>query len=254
MNDQTASTDTEPFDYQGTELEIFLHAENWKRYFLSRIRPYIRGRVLEVAAGMGGTTRVLCSGSEERWVCLEPDGALLSRLAELKDRGEIPSVCEPLHGTTEVLGADDTFDTIIYIDVLEHIEDDKAEAARAVAHLADGGALIVVGPAHQFLFSPFDQAIGHFRRYSLRMLADMVRTFTDSGELRQRRLEYLDSVGFFASLANRLLLKQSNPTLKQILFWDRVLVRLSRVIDPLLFHRAGKSVVGVWTRAVSRHR
>ena len=61
-------------------------------------------------------------------------------------------------------------------------------------------------------------------------------------------MEYLDSVGFFASLANRLLLKQQNPTLKQILFWDRVLVPCSRLVDPLFLFRAGKSVVGVWEK------
>lgn len=235
-------------DYQGEELGVFLHAENWKRYFHSRVAPYIRGRVAEVAAGMGGTTRLLCTGTEERWVCIEPDGALLGMLEERRAAGEIPALCETVHGTLRSLPAADRFDSILYVDVLEHIEDDRDEVARAVSHLAPGGALVVIGPAHQFLFSPFDKAIGHFRRYDLAMLRELVLPFTEKHVLVQRKLEYLDSIGFFASLANRLLLQQKSPSLKQILFWDRVLVRMSRIVDPLLLFRAGKSVVGVWEK------
>jgi hypothetical protein len=52
-----------------------------------------------------------------------------------------------------------------------------------------------------------------------------------------------------ASLANRLLLRASMPTAGQIMFWDRVLVPVSRVIDPVLARSIGKSVVAIWTLA-----
>ncbi len=51
-------------EYQGKELELFERAENWKRYFASFMSPYIRGDVLEVGAGIGGTTKVLCNGQQ----------------------------------------------------------------------------------------------------------------------------------------------------------------------------------------------
>ena len=55
---------------------------------------------------------------------------------------------------------------MLYIDVLEHIEHDLDELARAASHLAPGGHLVVLAPAHQALFSDFDRAIGHYRRYN----------------------------------------------------------------------------------------
>ena len=58
----------------------------------------------------------------------------------------------------------------------------------------------------------------------------------------------MDSVGMLASLGNRLLLKSAMPTAQQIAVWDRLMVPLSRLADPLLLHTLGKSVLGVWTR------
>ena len=58
-------------------------------------------------------------------------------------------------------------------------------------------------------------------------------------------LKYLDSIGFFASLANRLFLKESDPKASQIKFWDKYLVAMSRTIDPLIGFSAGKSIFSV---------
>ncbi len=146
-------------------------------------------------------------------------------------------------GTTEDLVASECFDTILYIDVLEHIDDDRGELTRAAAHLKPGGHVIVLSPAHQFLYAPFDRAIGHFRRYSRSSL----RAAAPAG-LHETRLVYLDSVGLLASAANRLLLSQSMPTESQILAWDRLMIPLSRLLDPLFMGRAGKSILGVWQR------
>jgi len=146
-------------------------------------------------------------------------------------------------GTLETLGDEEKFDTILYIDVLEHIADDLGELRHAATHLAPEGHLVVLSPAHPFLFSPFDTALGHYRRYTLASLIAV-----SPGSLKPVRLAYLDSAGLLASLANRLLLAQSIPRLSQILFWDRFLVRISKFMDPLLRHSLGKSVLGIWKR------
>ncbi|HLJ06446.1 MAG TPA: hypothetical protein VKT26_09245 [Acetobacteraceae bacterium] len=63
---------------------------------------------------------------------------------------------------------------------------------------------------------------------------------------RLSRLFMLDSVGFLASLANRLILRSAMPTMTQITTWDPATVPLSRLLDPLLGYRFGKSVVAIW--------
>lgn len=231
------------YEYVGGELDLFARAVNWKRYFRSHIRPYIRGDVLEVGAGIGETTRHLCDGRQRSWRCLEPDAALAERLTVLLDRSSLVPKPKVEHTSLANLGGEARFDTILYIDVLEHIGSDTEELQRASARLNPGGAIIVVAPAFQFLFSDFDRSIGHYRRYTKRSLA---AAFPAS--MRRLRLAYLDSVGFLASLANRVLLRQSLPTAAQIAFWDRVMIPVSRWLDPMFRRGFGRSVVAIYAK------
>ena len=217
----------------GSELALFEKARNWKAYWRSVIAPFVRGAVLEAGAGIGANTRLLRELQHSRWTVLEPDAGLSA---------QIEGADEVLTGTLDDLPNEHRFDTILYIDVLEHIEDDRAELRHAAAHLNDGGHVIVLSPAHSFLFTPFDSAIGHFRRYTRESLRQAAPP-----ELTLRKLIYLDSAGMLASLGNRLLLRRSMPTESQILAWDRLLVPLSRVLDPIFAGRVGKSVLGVWS-------
>ncbi len=156
------------FEYIGSELEIFRHAKNWKAYYGAKIRPFFGRDVLEVGAGLGATTETLCGGGENRWVCLEPDKEMAGEIEAKIRAGALPANCEAAALTLEELDEAEKFDSILYIDVLEHIEDDRAEVLAAARHLRAGGHLIVLAPAHQFLYTPFDKAIGHFRRYNKR--------------------------------------------------------------------------------------
>ena len=139
------------------------------------------------------------------------------------------------------LESDDRYDSILYIDVLEHIDDDRGEIQIAMQHLAPGGRIIIVSPAHNWLYTPFDKAVGHFRRYNKQSL----RRAIPEG-LKEERVFYLDSVGLLASLANRLFLKQSMPTKGQLNIWDNFLVPMSKIADPLLGYFIGKQIVGIW--------
>jgi Methyltransferase domain len=117
------------FDYVGSELELFANAIHWKRYFADQMRPFMGSRVLEVGAGIGGTTRVLCRGGEARWLCVEPDAALAQQVRALVDRGVLPRCCETRVGTLADLRDEAAFDTILYVDTLEHIEDDGTSSS-----------------------------------------------------------------------------------------------------------------------------
>lgn len=231
------------YRYEGDELTLFREAHRWKAYLREEIRREVRGAVLEVGAGMGGTTRALRDARDPAWTCLEPDGALCDAL-----RAEVATLPSPekitvREGTLASMPEGDRFDTILYVDVLEHIAADREELRLAAARLAPGGAVVVMSPAHPWLFTPFDTAVGHHRRYTLPSL----RALTPEGTV-MTRADYLDSVGLLASLGNRLLLRQGMPTARQIALWDKVMVPLSRRLDPVLSHRVGKSVLGVWRR------
>jgi hypothetical protein len=229
--------------YIGEELEIFAYARNWKQYFSSIISPYFGKNILEVGAGIGTTTAVLYHPRYHSWTCLEPDNNLKQILDRKIKAGVLPSACQTRLGIIHALDQDELFDTILYIDVLEHIAKDHEEIQAAVNHLNFDGTMIVLSPAHQWLCTPFDQAIGHYRRYTRASLGAIK---PDGCSLES--LLYLDSVGMLLSLGNRLLLKQSMPTAEQIKFWDKWFVPISQVFDSVLGFRIGKTIVAIWRK------
>jgi len=234
------------FKYVGSELDLFAAVHNWKSYWSSQLRPVLHGDVLEVGAGLGANTPYLNRSCIRSWTGLEPDPALVEQLAvNVKQVGG--AACDVVCGTLQTVEGE-RFDTIIYIDVLEHIENDRKELQDAARLLRPGGHIIVLAPAHQRLFTPFDAAIGHFRRYDRRML----RSISPPGLLLEK-IWYLDSAGLLLSTANRLFLRQSMPTKAQLHFWDTFIIPISSVLDKLTFGRLGKSIVAVWRRDRGAH-
>lgn len=228
--------------YIGNELDDFAQATNWRDYWCDAVRGFLGRQVLEVGAGIGSATWALYGRNVDRWVALEPDPLLADRLrSEALQRGA--EVVEAVCGTIDAVSKAQKFDSVLYIDVLEHIDDDAAELLKACDRLKTGGHLIVLAPAHQFLFSPFDRAIGHFRRYDKARLRHV-----RPESCREVVMRYLDCVGLCASLGNRLVLRSHAPTRSQVSFWDSRMVPLSRVIDPLLVHSIGKSILAVWRK------
>jgi SAM-dependent methyltransferase len=227
-------------EYVGQELELFTEARNWKSYWSSMVQPYLRGRVLEVGAGLGATTTVLCT-SDMEWTCMEPDPRLARHIGERIARGDLPRTCRVHQGVMTDLPPDERFDTILYIDVLEHIANDGDEVIEATKRLSTTGHLVVLAPAHDWLFSPFDQEIGHCRRYSRATLEQLAGR---SLSLVQSR--YVDSLGLLLSLGNRWLLRRELPTTRNIMFWDRRVVPWSRLLDGWLRFCVGKTVICVW--------
>jgi 2-polyprenyl-3-methyl-5-hydroxy-6-metoxy-1,4-benzoquinol methylase len=230
--------------YKGNELEIFALATNWKRYVGKRTAPFIGKSVLDVGAGLGDAAVYLATSACQSWLYLEPDSYFFDIIQAKIISGELPAICDVLLGTTRTFQQDKLlFDTILYMDVLEHVEDDRSELSRASNLLKDHGFLIIIVPAHPFLYSPFDKRIGHHRRYVKKHFRRIC-----PAEFKIVRLDYLDSVGIVASLANRLFLRNTMPTRKQIDFWDKIMVPISRIIDPLLFNRIGKSLLAVFEK------
>lgn len=230
----------EEYAYVGSELDLFMNATNWKAYWSASVRPYVRGRVLDVGAGLGATFDYLHSAAES-WTCLEPDQELSSRLKQRLSTHPKPP--EVTCGTIDLLPRDTKFDTVLYIDVLEHIEDDRRELAAVSEHMSARSSLIVLSPAFPFLYSPFDKSVGHWRRYTKRSLTSL----TPAG-LTLTKVFFLDGIGVFASALARAT-RRAQPSTSQIQFWDKAIVPVSRVTDALTKPLFGRSIIAVWTKA-----
>ncbi len=229
--------------YIGGELDLFARAKNWKGYIRREICDYLAGDVLEVGAGIGATTAALHDGSARRWICLEPDRQLALRLKARLAPCAIRSTARVVVGSLRAFSERAAFDTILYIDVLEHIREDRAQVETAAALVRPGGYIVILSPAHHWLYSEFDRSIGHVRRYAKSELRELM-----PAGWREVKLRYLDSLGVFLSLSNVLGLRQSMPTEPQIRLWDSFFVPASRVLDRLFFGALGKSVLAVWRK------
>lgn len=231
-------------EYQGSELEVFAAAVNWKRYWSNAIAGYLGETVIEVGAGLGGSTPFLCKDAHKRWLCLDPDPGHVRLLQNKIANGELSPICEAHCGVLSDLAPEAFADTIVYIDVLEHIENDADELRQAIMKLKPGGHIVVLAPAFNFLFSEFDRSVGHYRRYTRQ---DALRLTVPPLSLSS--CFFLDSVGFFAALSNRFFLKKEAPSARDIHLWDRAMVPISRLSDSVLGAWFGKTIIMVWRKA-----
>ena len=212
--------------YLGTELDAFAHASNWKQYLRHVIKPYLQRPCPRSRRRNRRRRRPHSEAARRR------PGRRSNQTPHLPAdcRSAHPSLRDPVRiiiGTLDAIRPEPLFDCVIYIDVLEHIEKDAEELRRAAARLITGGTIVVLSPAHQSLYTAFDEAIGHYRRYDRRSLSALTPAGTTLVDLR-----YLDSTGLWLSLGNRVLLRSSSPTVAQVTLWDSWCIPISRRLDP----------------------
>lgn len=226
-------------DFEFAALE---HAQNYRRALLSEFSDYLRGAVLEVGAGIGHVSRhILQLPAVVKLTAVEP-GAALAR----EFRRRLADV-ELLEGTVESLDLSRDVDSIVSINVLEHVRDDERELATYARMLAArSGHLCLFVPARQEIYAPIDRDFGHYRRYEKRALGKQL----ELAGFDVLRLEYFNLVGYAAWWLNFCVLKQRKFDLAKVVLFDRVIFPLVRAIES----RVGAPPIGQSLLAVARPR
>ena len=212
-------------------LEVMSEAENYNRFLLNVVRRHAPPgrRVLDFGAG-GGQFAVPLTQLGLDVTALEPDAGLRQRIAS---RG-VAAVSGP-----EQL-ADGQFGYIYTLNVLEHIPDDVAALQQLRAKLAPGGTLLVYVPAFPVLYTGMDAMVGHVRRYTRRSLTAAVQ----AAGFAIDRCEYVDSLGFFATLVFKFLGDRSGTINRTALrLYDRAIFPLSRLLDTVARRWFGKNLL-----------
>src|SRR5215204_1717090 len=159
--------------YVGKDLEAMSFAVNYHRWILSIFDPYLGKRIVEVGAGTGLFSRLLLERPLESLSLVEPSQmyAELCRVVEgVHDGTKIDTYNDIFQEVAERISVNQRPDSIIYVNVLEHIEGDEAELRIIHAALEPGGRVFLFVPAFQWLYGSFDREINHFRRYTRREL------------------------------------------------------------------------------------
>jgi SAM-dependent methyltransferase len=223
-------------------LEVIAKAGRFNRWMYETIKPYLKGEVLEIGSGIGNISRLLVDDGFEVTLS-DYDAGYCNKLKE--SFSAQPNVKEIIsidlqHNQFETTyqSYKGRFDTVFLLNVLEHLEDDKAAMENCRYLLKKGGTLIILVPAYQFLYCRFDKELGHFRRYTLNKLVSL---FSTSG-FEILKDQYFNFVGLggwllFGKLLGRPMIGAGEMTL-----YNR-LVPVFRVTDKLLFNKAGLSVI-----------
>jgi 2-polyprenyl-3-methyl-5-hydroxy-6-metoxy-1,4-benzoquinol methylase len=227
------------------DLERLGTAQHFFDWVLDEFDGHLGGRMLEVGAGAGTITRMLADRyPSSRLVALEPAANMaepLAAYAALSDRVTVHQ--ETLSDYVERRDGD--FDAVLYLNVLEHVEDDARELRLAAEVLRPGGALLVFGPALEALYSDLDYKAGHYRRYALAHLCRL----TESAGLAVERARYFDILGVGPYYVVYKLLRQTDISGSTMWGYDRVVVPVSRLLQRVLRRPPlGKNVILVATK------
>ncbi len=225
------------FEYSGLELEAMSIAENYRKYWASKLPPLPNeSHVLEVGAGIGSNVPIIMKHFNHVFL-IEPD---LNQQRVLNDkfkdqahpnRVTIVSSYEELANKLE-------FNLILYVDVLEHISDDFSEIELATSRLSSNGYIFIVVPAFPALYSNYDRKLSHYRRYTKKRLLQIVETRYEISELI-----YIDAIGILGVFGNKIC-GNSNLNVAAVRFWDSILIPISRIIDQhITRYKFGKSLL-----------
>lgn len=238
MTTERPASHLEPGDLVGAAtLERMAAAPRYNRWMFERLRPWVGRRVLEIGAGIGNMSAFLAD--RERLVLTDTEDYYLGRLRKrFADLPHVTVAALRLPAVEPRLAAE-RLDTVVCLNVLEHIEDDRASLRAMRDLLQPGGRLVLLVPALRALYGTLDEALGHFRRYTP---GELHGKFAEVG-FEMRRLEYFNLAGVPGWwFTGRVLRRRLIPT--GALRWYEALVPLFR-LERLLPWRIGQSLIAI---------
>ena len=233
--------------YFGKDLESMSFATNYHRWILAEFLPYLGSSVAEVGAGIGNFSNLLLEANISSLTAFEPSMNMYSQLQEALRRDKRAKTINGFFGKEERANY---FDSVLYVNVLEHIEDDASELVKVHKALKSEGHILIFVPALPWLYSELDRQVGHFRRYTKKNLVEL----TKQAEFSIVKARYFDVAGIIPWYINFTLLKNSISD-GNVSLYDRLVVPAMRVIEGLVSPPVGKNVLVVARKVSSReHR
>ncbi len=221
-----AKQTAEKVEYNGSDnLAIMSHAVNYNSCLYNCVARDIRPgeSILDFGAGNGEYANRFPLGSVDA--------------AEI-DPDLLPLIKQPVY--TDIRQLTKRYDLIYTINVLEHIEQHGEMVKELYTKLKPGGRIKVFVPARQEIFSNMDEHVGHYRRYDKKLVSQIL----EEAGLRVTDCRYYDFAGYFISLLYKWLGKDGRITKESVIFYDRLIFPISRLLDKVTVGQIiGKNVI-----------
>jgi len=230
----------EKHGYAGKDLEAMSFAVNYHRWILSIFEPYLGARVVEVGAGTGSFSELLLERRLESLSLVEPSKAMYQQLCErVAESQNVTTYNDVFENVAEEIRLAERPDSIIYVNVLEHIADDVHELSVINKTLDAGGRIFIFVPALRWLHGSYDRQINHFRRYTR---TELEKKCVAAG-FKVIESRYFDLFGVLPWWVKYKVLQSNSMEPGAVRFYDQRVVPIAKVLESTLSPPLGKNVL-----------
>jgi 2-polyprenyl-3-methyl-5-hydroxy-6-metoxy-1,4-benzoquinol methylase len=224
-------------------LQAVRRAKRFNRWIFSQVKDWLGDEVMEAGCGIGNLTEMVLN--RKRLVCIDNERFYIERLqqayghmtnvtfreADLTVPGEIESTAE-----------EGLFDSVLALNVLEHIEDEVGVLRNFRKILKPGGRVILLVPNNPRLYSKVDAALGHFRRYS----RDSLTHCLEGAGFRVAECRGFNRLGGLGWRVSGKIFRNTTLSTGQMSLFE-LLMPLVRVLEKIPFH-THNSLIAVGVR------
>lgn len=216
--------------------------KNYYSWILQEFQPFLGKRILEVGAGIGTFTHFILSVEEvEKIFLLEPSEELMEHLKDtFRDNNKIEIISSKAEDISSENIRDMNIDTVVFVNVLEHIENDVDLLRKFSAGLKPGSRILTFSPAFKLLYAHIDATAGHYRRYTKKE----IRQKLENSGLEVTYIRYFNVLGFFSWFLFAKLLRADDFSKRGLKLYDTIIPFLQKM-EKLAPPPLGQSVIAI---------
>jgi 2-polyprenyl-3-methyl-5-hydroxy-6-metoxy-1,4-benzoquinol methylase len=222
-------------------MESAVHYNTW---VYSKLKKFIGKAILEVGIGYGNFFQFVTG--YDKYVSIDIDEDVIKTAQNKNDNRTCLVMDAASSEFSKKLGGH-SFDTVICINVLEHIPDHEAAYKNMINVLQPGGCLLLFVPAFNFLYNDMDKLAGHERRY----VKKMCRELNKLTRTKIVKIEYFNPVGAAGWGLNKLFSHKdlgSSQIDKQVKLFDNFFIYFSKASNPVTKYFIGQSLICVFKK------
>ena len=219
-------------------LEAISNAARFNRWMFEAVRPFLKGRILEVGSGIGNISSFFLQEGADITLS-DVRSTYCNALRHRFPGADVlhMDLVDPRFRETFAL-RQAAFDAAFALNVIEHIGDDITALSNMRFLLKPGGVVIILVPAGKLLYNDLDRGLGHFRRYSRKVLTHHLQ----KAGFTVQKVWNFNALGIPAWMAGGLFNRRNEIGKGQMNLYDH-LVPIARYLDLLTLRRLGLSLV-----------
>jgi len=221
-------------------LPYMMRTTNYNNWVFGMFKKYVGKRIVDIGSGYG--TFINYIKDREYIISVEPSKYCYEHLKKtFSDNKNIRIINGDLNDDTAKELSAKNIDTVICLNVLEHIENDRKTIQNINKCLKPGGKFILYVPALSFIYGTLDESLGHYRRYNKKALEKMI----ESNGFKIISSRYMNFLGAFSWFVYSKILRKRMPAEKRIIFYDKYLVPILSMIESIVRMPFGQSLLMV---------